>query len=187
MGEGPNRGGSSRRWAVQAVEGSPKRLRTDSIDLYRIHHPDPYTDIGEPLSALTDLVRAGKVRAIGSSDLPASEIVEAQWVPQRRGPHRLRTEQPTCSILDRGIEREILPACHRYGLGVLVWSPLAMGLLTGRYRKNAPRPDNARTDRVPRHLTDGRKLDAVLRISLPHPHGPAPTPVPRAIRRVRMP
>ncbi|RPK33366.1 General stress protein 69 [Streptomyces sp. ADI92-24] len=125
MGEGPNRGGSSRRWAVQAVEGSPKRLRTDYIDLYRIHHPDPYTDIEETLSALTDLVRAGKVRAIGSSDLPASEIVEAQWVPQRRGRHRLRTEQPTYSILDRGIEREILPACHRYGLCVLVWSPLA--------------------------------------------------------------
>ncbi|MFE2036246.1 aldo/keto reductase [Streptomyces scopuliridis] len=95
MGEGPNRGGSSRRWVVQAVEGSLKRLRTDYIDLYQIHHPDPYTDIEGTLSALTDLVRAGKVRAIGSSNLPASEIVEVQWVSQRRGLHCLRTEQPT--------------------------------------------------------------------------------------------
>ncbi|MFE4644620.1 aldo/keto reductase [Streptomyces sp. NPDC056730] len=164
MGEGPNRGGSSRRWVVQAVEGSLKRLRTDYIDLYQIHHPDPYTDIEETLSALTDLVRAGKVRAIGSSNLPASEIVEAQWVSQRRGLHRPRTEQPTYSILNRAIEREILPVCHRYGLGALVWSPLAMGLLTGRYRKNAPRPDNARMNWVSRHLTDERKLDAVERL-----------------------
>ncbi|WP_329074034.1 aldo/keto reductase [Streptomyces niveus] len=161
MGEGPNRGGSSRRWVVQAVEGSLKRLRTDYIDLYQIHHPDPHTDAEETLSALTDLVRAGKVRAIGSSNLPASEIVEAQWVSERRGLHRPRTEQPTYSILNRAIEREILPVCHRYGLGVLVWSPLAMGLLTGRYRKNAPRPDNARMNWVSQHLTDERKLDAV--------------------------
>ncbi|WP_093911296.1 aldo/keto reductase [Streptomyces sp. cf386] len=157
MGEDPNRSGSSRRWVVQAVEGSLKRLQTDYIDLYQIHHPDPHTDIEETLSALTDLVRAGKVRAIGSSNLPASEIVEAQWVSQQRGLHRLRTEQPTYSILNRGIEREVLPTCRRYGLGVLVWSPLAMGLLTGSYRKNAPRPDNA----VSRHLTDERKLEAV--------------------------
>jgi aryl-alcohol dehydrogenase-like predicted oxidoreductase len=159
MGEEPNRGGSSRRWVVQAVEGSLKRLQTDYIDLYQIHHPDPHTE--ETLSALTDLVRAGKVRAIGSSNLSASEIVEAQWVSQQRGLHRLRTEQPTYSILNRGIEREVLPTCRRYGLGVLVWSPLAMGLLTGRYRKNAPRPDNARMQWVSRHLTDERKLDAV--------------------------
>lgn len=161
MGEGPNRSGSSRRWVIQAVEGSLKRLQTDYIDLYQIHHPDPHTDIEETLSALTDLVRAGKVRAIGSSNLPASDIVEAQWVSQRRGLHRLRTEQPTYSILNRGIEREILPACRRYGIGVLVWSPLAMGLLTGRYRKNAPRPAGARMHWVPKHLTDEHKLDAV--------------------------
>ncbi|MEU7473963.1 aldo/keto reductase [Streptomyces sp. NPDC044984] len=161
MGGGPNHSGSSRRWIVQAVEGSLKRLRTDYIDLYQIHHPDPHTDVEETLSALTDLVRAGKVRAIGSSNLPASEIVEAQWVSQQRGLHRLRTEQPTYSILNRGIEREVLPTCRRYGLGVLVWSPLAMGLLTGRYRKNTPRPDNPRMQWVPRHLTDEHKLDAV--------------------------
>ncbi|MET9914398.1 aldo/keto reductase [Streptomyces sp. NPDC006476] len=161
MGEGPNRSGSSRRWVIQAVEGSLKRLQTDYIDLYQIHHPDPHTDIEETLSALTDLVRAGKVRAIGSSNLLASDIVEAQWVSQRRGLHRLRTEQPTYSILNRGIEREVLPACRRFGIGVLVWSPLAMGLLTGRYRKNAPRPAGARMHWVPKHLTDERKLDAV--------------------------
>ncbi|MBA2811276.1 aldo/keto reductase [Streptomyces sp. KM273126] len=161
MGKSPNRSGSSRRWIVQAVEGSLRRLRTDYIDLYQIHHPDPHTDIEETLSALTDLVRAGKVRAIGSSNLPASEIVEAQWVSQQRGLHRLRTEQPTYSMLNRGIEREVLPTCRRYGLGVLVWSPLAMGLLTSRYRKNTPQPTGARMQWVPGHLTDERKLDAV--------------------------
>ncbi|WP_307134855.1 aldo/keto reductase [Streptomyces aurantiacus] len=161
MGEGPNRSGSSRRWIAKAVEGSLRRLRTDYIDLYQIHHPDPRTDIEETLSALTDLVRAGKVRAIGSSNLPASDIVEAQWVSRQRALHRLRTEQPTYSILNRGIEREILPTCRRYGMGVLVWSPLAMGLLTGRYRQGAAQQSNARMHWVPNHLTDERKLDAV--------------------------
>ncbi|WP_345578528.1 aldo/keto reductase [Nonomuraea rosea] len=161
MGTDPNRGGSSRRWIVTAVEHSLRRLRTDHIDLYQIHHPDPRTDIEETLSALSDLVRSGKVRAIGSSNAPASEIVEAQWAAERRGLQRLRTEQPTYSILNRGIEREILPTCRRYGMGTLVWSPLAMGLLTGRYRKGGPEPRNARMNWVPRHLTDERKLDAV--------------------------
>jgi aryl-alcohol dehydrogenase-like predicted oxidoreductase len=149
MGEDPNRSGSSRRWVVQAAEGSPKRLRTDCIDLYRIHHPGPHTDIEEPLSALTGLVRAGKVRAIGSSSLPASEIVETQWASQRRGLHRPRTEQPTYSVLNRGIEREVLPTCRRCGLGVPVRGPLATGLLTGRYRRGTPRPDNPRTHGAP--------------------------------------
>jgi aryl-alcohol dehydrogenase-like predicted oxidoreductase len=161
MGEGPNRGGSSRRWIIAEVEHSLRRLQTDHIDLYQIHHPDPGTDIEETLSALTDLVRSGKVRAIGSSNLPASEIVEAQWVAERRGLQRFRTEQPPYSILDRGIEREILPACQRYGMGVLVWSPLAMGLLTGRYRKGQSQTGNPRMHWVPKHLTDERKLDAV--------------------------
>ncbi|MFD8283777.1 aldo/keto reductase [Streptomyces malaysiensis] len=164
MGEDPNRGGSSRRWIVTEVEQSLRRLGTDHIDLYQVHHPDPHTDIEETLSALTDLVRSGKVRAIGSSNLPASEIVEAQWVADRRGLHRFRTEQPTYSILNRAIEREVLPVCHRYGMGVLVWSPLAMGLLTGRYRKGGPTVRNERMKWVPRHLTDERKLDAVERL-----------------------
>ncbi|MGW7619255.1 aldo/keto reductase [Streptomyces antimycoticus] len=164
MGEDPNRGGSSRRWIITEVEHSLRRLRTDHIDLYQMHHPDPRTDIEETLSALTDLVRSGKVRAIGSSNLPASEIVEAQWVAERRGLQRFRTEQPTYSLLNRGIEREILPVCQRYGMGTLVWSPLAMGLLTGRYRKGGPSVRNARMNWVPRHLTDERKLDTVERL-----------------------
>jgi aryl-alcohol dehydrogenase-like predicted oxidoreductase len=162
MGEDPNRRGSSRRWIVTEVEHSLRRLQTDHIDLYQVHHPDPGTDIEETLSALTDLVRSGKVRAIGSSSVPASEIVEAQWVAERRGLHRFRTEQPPYSILNRGIEREVLPVCERYGMGTLVWSPLAMGLLTGRYRKGQrPETQNARMHWVPNHMTDERKLDAV--------------------------
>ena len=164
MGEGSNRSGNSRRWIVAEVEHSLRRLQTDYIDLYQLHHPDPRTDIEETLSALTDLVRSGKVRAIGSSNLPPSQIVEAQWMSERHALQRLRTEQPTYSILNRGIEREVLPTCRRYGMGVLVWSPLAMGLLTGRYRKGRSQADNPRMHWVPKHLTDERKLDAVERL-----------------------
>jgi aryl-alcohol dehydrogenase-like predicted oxidoreductase len=135
MGEGRNRGGNSRRWIVKAVEESLQRLQTDWIDLYQIHRPDPATDIEETLSALTDLVRQGKIRAFGSSTFPAEEIAEAQHVSERRGLGRFRTEQPPYSILSRGIEASVLPACRRYGMGVLVWSPLAFGFLTGKYRK----------------------------------------------------
>ncbi|MEV4052012.1 aldo/keto reductase [Amycolatopsis sp. NPDC049688] len=159
MGPGPNRQGNSRRWIISAVEGSLRRLGVDHIDLYQLHHPEPGTDIEEPLSALTDLLRAGKVRAIGHSNLPASEIVEAQWVAQRRGLARFRTEQLHYSILNRGAEHEILPVCDRYGLGVLVWSPLSMGLLTGRYRKETA--SAGRLHWAPKHLTDPRKLAAV--------------------------
>jgi aryl-alcohol dehydrogenase-like predicted oxidoreductase len=159
---GPNRRGSSRRWLVDAVEGSLRRLGVDHIDLYQVHHPDPDTDVEETLAALTDLLQTGKVRAIGHSGLPASEIVEAQWVAERRGLARFRTEQPPYSILDRGIERDVLPTCARYGMGTLVWSPLAMGMLTGRYRKGGgEQRSEARMRWVPRHMTDERKLDAV--------------------------
>ncbi|ADJ44870.1 aldo/keto reductase [Amycolatopsis mediterranei S699] len=162
MGAGPNERGNSRRWIISAVEGSLRRLGVDHLDLYQLHHSEPGTDIEEPLSALTDLLRAGKVRAIGHSNLPASDIIEAQWVAQRRGLARFRTEQLHYSLLDRGVEREILPVCRRHGLGVLVWSPLSMGLLTGRHRKNGGEPASAgRLHWVPRHLTDERKLDAV--------------------------
>ena len=149
MGEDPNQQGNSRRWIMQAVEASLRRLQTDHIDLYQIHRPSPETDIEETLSALTDLMRAGKVRAIGSSTFPASEIVEAQWVAERRGLARFRTEQPPYSILDRGIEREVLPACERYGMGVMVWSPLSKGMLTGRYRKGQALPDSLRVKVFP--------------------------------------
>ncbi|WIV55820.1 aldo/keto reductase [Amycolatopsis nalaikhensis] len=178
MGPGANQRGSSRRWIVSAVEGSLRRLGVDHIDLYQAHHPEPGTDIEETLGALTDLLRAGKVRAIGHSNLPASDIVEAQWVARRCGLARFRSEQPHYSILNRGIEREILPVCERYGLGVLVWSPLAMGLLAGRLRKgNGETASAGRLHWARRHMTDERKLDAVealaqvaddAGVSLPH-------------------
>jgi aryl-alcohol dehydrogenase-like predicted oxidoreductase len=161
MGEDPNQQGNSRRWIMQAVEASLRRLQTDYIDLYQIHRPSPDTDIEETLSALTDLMRAGKVRAIGSSTFPVSEIVEAQWVAERRGLARFRTEQPPYSILDRSIEREVLPVCERYGMGTLVWSPLSKGMLTGRYRKGQPLPDSIRVKYLPRQMSDARSLDAV--------------------------
>jgi aryl-alcohol dehydrogenase-like predicted oxidoreductase len=160
MGDDPNRAGNSRRWIVTEVENSLRRLQVDHVDLYQIHRPSPDTDIEETLSALTDLVRSGKVRAIGSSTFPASEIVEAQWVAERRGLERFRTEQPPYSIVNRGIEREVLPACERYGMGALVWSPLAMGLLTGRYRKGQ-QTDSPRMNFAPGRLTHERKLDVV--------------------------
>lgn len=163
MGSDPNQQGNSRRWLVREVEASLRRLQTDRIDLYQIHRPAPDTDIEETLSALTDLMRAGKVRAIGSSTFPASEIVEAQWVADRRGLARFRTEQPSYSILNRGIEREVLPACQRYGMGALVWSPLAMGLLTGRYRRGQ-QTESRRVTINPRYMTDDGKLDAVERL-----------------------
>lgn len=138
MGEGRNRSGNSRRWITRAVEESLTRLQTDWIDLYQIHRPDESTDIEETLSALTDLVHQGKIRAFGCSTFPAEEIVEAHQVSERRGLLRFRTEQPPYSILARGIETSVLPTCARYGMGVLTWSPLAYGFLTGRYRKGQP-------------------------------------------------
>ena len=156
----PNQLGASRRWLIRAVEDSLRRLQTDHLDLLQIHQPDPDTDLEETLGALTDLIRDGKVRAIGTSSLPASEMVEAQWVSERRGLARFRTEQPTYSILTRGIEREVLPVAQQFGLGTLVWSPLAGGLLTGRYRKG----QQAQTHRSRygfAHLKDERRLDAV--------------------------
>ncbi|MDG4789664.1 aldo/keto reductase [Micromonospora sp. WMMD1102] len=138
MGEGRNRSGNSRRWILRAVEESLRRLDTEWIDLYQVHRPDPATDIEETLSVLSDLVRQGKIRAFGCSTFPAEEIVEAQHVSARRGFERFRSEQPPYSILARGIETSLLPVCQRYGMGVLVWSPLAFGFLTGRYRRDQP-------------------------------------------------
>ncbi|TCO38092.1 aryl-alcohol dehydrogenase-like predicted oxidoreductase [Kribbella antiqua] len=156
----PNRSGASRRWLIQALDDSLRRLGTDYVDLFQIHQPDPDTDIEETLSALTDLVRAGKVRAIGTSSLPASNLVQSHWVAERRGLTRLRTEQPPYSILNRGIEREVLPVVQEYGMGALVWSPLAGGLLTGRYRKGQENSTH-RSRFGFRHLSDERRLDAV--------------------------
>ncbi|TVT60874.1 aldo/keto reductase [Amycolatopsis rhizosphaerae] len=160
MGDDPNQRGNSRRWIIAEVENSLRRLQTDHLDLYQVHRPDPSVDVEETLSALSDLIHSGKVRAIGSSCFPASEIVEAQWVAERRGLQRFRTEQPTYSILNRGIEREVLPVCQQYGMGTLVWSPLAGGLLTGRYRKGQ-QADTHRANYGFKHLSDERRLDAV--------------------------
>ncbi|GAA4195330.1 aldo/keto reductase [Microbispora amethystogenes] len=162
MGDDPNRQGASRRWVMTAVENSLRRLGTDHIDLFQIHRPDPDTDVEETLSALTDLIRSGKVRAIGSSTMPASDIVEAQWVAERRGLERFHTEQPPYSILNRGIESEVLPVAQRFGMGTLVWSPLAQGLLTGRVRKG--QHNDLRRAGLFRHLNDERRLDAVERL-----------------------
>ncbi|MGW4380656.1 aldo/keto reductase [Kitasatospora sp. NPDC004531] len=135
MGTGPNRGGNSRRWIMRAVEDSLRRLRTDWIDLYQVHRPDSRTDVEETLSALGDLVRQGKIRTFGCSTFPAAEIVESHWVAERRALPRFRTEQPPYSILARGIESSVLPVAQRHRMGVLTWSPLASGFLTGRYRR----------------------------------------------------
>jgi aryl-alcohol dehydrogenase-like predicted oxidoreductase len=138
MGEGPNMGGNSRRWIVREVEASLRRLRTDWIDLYQIHRPDHTTDVEETLSALTDLVRAGKIRAFGCSAFPVEEIVEAHHVSERRGLGRFRTDQPPYNMLARGIEAAVLPVARRYGMGVLTFSPLGWGFLTGKIRKDQP-------------------------------------------------
>jgi aryl-alcohol dehydrogenase-like predicted oxidoreductase len=159
MGDDPNRQGTSRRWVMTSVEGSLRRLQTDHVDLYQVQRLDPATGIEETLSALSDLVHSGKVRAIGSSTTPASDIVEAQWVAERRGLERFRTEQPPYSILNRAIEREVLPVTQRYGMGTLVWGPLAQGLLTGRVRKGER--NDLRRAGLFRHLNDERRLDAV--------------------------
>src|SRR5687768_15590631 len=129
MGDDPNQFGNSRRWIVKEVEDSLRRLNTDWIDLYQIHRPEADTDIDETLGALTDLVRAGKVRAIGSSTFPAAQIVEAQWTAQLRNRERFVTEQPPYSLLARGIEADVLPTCRRHRIGVIPWSPLAGGWL----------------------------------------------------------
>jgi aryl-alcohol dehydrogenase (NADP+) len=137
MGPGRNERGNSRLWITREVESSLRRLRTDHIDLYQIHRPEHETDVEETLGALTDLQRAGKIRFFGSSTFPGWQIVEAQWVAERRGLARFRTEQPPYSIFVRSTELDVLPVTQRYGMGVLVWSPLCRGWLTGRYRRDA--------------------------------------------------
>ncbi|MFF4247091.1 aldo/keto reductase [Streptomyces sp. NPDC001822] len=138
LGEGRNRSGNSRRWIVRAVEDSLRRLDTEWIDLYQVHRPDHTTDVEETLSVLGDLVTAGKIRAFGCSAFPAEDLVEAHHVAERRGLMRLRTEQPPYSILARGIERSVLPTAQRLGMGVLTWSPLASGYMSGAYREGRP-------------------------------------------------
>ncbi len=166
MGDDPNRQGSSRRWIIRAVEDSLRRLNTDWIDLYQVHRPRTDTDIEETLGALTDLVHQGKIRYIGASTFPASQIVEAQWVARDRGYQRFVTEQPAYSMLVRRIEDDILPTCQRYGMGVLSYSPLTGGWLSGRWRKDGGQQASSRAGRLPERFdlslpANQRKLDAV--------------------------
>ena len=167
----PNKRGNSRRWITREVENSLRRLQTDWIDLYQVHRPDPATDIEETLGALTDLQRQGKIRVFGSSTYPAHEIVEAQWVAERRGLGRFVTEQPPYSILVRGIEADVLPTAKKYGMGIIPWSPLAGGWLTGRYRKGQDVPESHRAQRLPGRYDlsnpgNRAKLDAAEELAL---------------------
>jgi aryl-alcohol dehydrogenase-like predicted oxidoreductase len=133
MGKDPNAQGNSRRWIIAECEHSLRRLGTDYIDLYQIHRPSPETDIDETLAALSDLVHAGKIRYFGCSTFPAHQIVEAHWIAERRNRERFVTEQPPYSILVRAVESDVLPVCQQFGMGVLSWSPLAGGWLSGQF------------------------------------------------------
>ncbi|MGH9130603.1 MAG: aldo/keto reductase [Acidimicrobiales bacterium] len=164
-GGNPNRRGNSRRWIVREVEASLRRLGTDWIDLYQVHRPDPDTDIAETLGALSDLRQQGKIRAFGSSTFPAHQVVEAQWASEWHALGRFVTEQPPYSILARGVEADLLPVAEQYGLGVMPWSPLAGGWLSGRYRKGVQVPASHRGERMPARYdlsdpSNQAKLDA---------------------------
>jgi aryl-alcohol dehydrogenase-like predicted oxidoreductase len=172
MGDDPNQRGNSRRWIVRAVESSLRRLGTDWIDLYQIHRYDPRVDLDETLGALSDLVHQGKVRYIGHSTFPVSAIVEAQWTARERNRERFVCEQPPYSILTRGIEADVLPTCARYGMGVITYSPLAGGWLSGRYRKDSDQqgPMSPARQKLANRFDlslpeNQRKLDAAERLS----------------------
>ncbi|HUP75785.1 MAG TPA: aldo/keto reductase [Acidimicrobiales bacterium] len=163
MGPDQNQRGNSRRWIMKAVDDSLRRLQTDWIDLYQIHRPDLLTAIDETVSALSDLVRAGKIRYWGTSTFPAADLVEAHRSAASVGGIAPHCEQPPYSIFCRGIERDVLAVCQRYSMGVLTWSPLSGGWLTGKYRRGSPAPASSRGDTNPDHF-DGRnpaKFDAV--------------------------
>ena len=167
----PNQRGNSRRWIVREVENSLRRLQTDWIDLYQVHRPDPHTDLEETLGALTDLQSQGKIRAFGCSTYPPSQIVEAHWISERRGLGRFVTEQPPYSLLVRGVEAELLPVTERYGMGVLPWSPLAGGWLSGGYRKGMDAPTSQRASRMPARYdlstpANQAKLEAVEQLAV---------------------
>jgi aryl-alcohol dehydrogenase-like predicted oxidoreductase len=170
-GGDPNKRGNSRRWVVQEVEASLTRLQTDWIDLYQVHRPDAGTDDDETLAALTDLQHEGKIRAFGSSTFSAHRMVEDQWISERRGLGRFVTEQPPYSLLDRGIERDVLPVAEQFHMGVIPWSPLAGGWLTGRFRKGQDAPQTNRAKMMPGRFdladpVNQAKLDAVEDLTL---------------------
>ncbi len=167
----PNQRGNSRRWIVKEVEESLRRLQTDWIDLYQVHRPDTGTDDDETIAALTDLQRQGKIRAFGSSTFPAHRIVEGQWISEKRALGRFVTEQPPYSLLVRGIEADVLPVAEQYRMGVIPWSPLAGGWLTGRFRKGQDTPETHRSKLMPHRFdldspANAAKLDAVEDLAL---------------------
>ena len=166
----PNSGGGSRRWIIREVENSLRRLGTDYIDLYQVHRPSAHIDLDETLGALSDLVRQGKVRYIGSSSYSGSQIVEAQWVARKRNLQRFVTEQPPYSMLVRGVEEDVLPTALRHGMGTLTYSPLAGGWLSGRWRKeSASSPTSSARPPARFDMSDPanqRKLDAVEKLAL---------------------
>jgi aryl-alcohol dehydrogenase-like predicted oxidoreductase len=171
MGDDPNRRGNSRRWIFREVESSLTRLKTDWIDLYQVHRPEEGTDIEETLGALSDLVHQGKIRYLGSSTFPASQVVEAQWAARERGLERFVCEQPPYSLLVRGVEGDLLPTARRHGMGVIPWSPLAGGWLSGGWRKGQEPPSSTRAQRLPARYDlslpeNRRKLDAADALAL---------------------
>jgi len=144
MGDGINAWGSHRNHIIEGCHASLKRLGTDYIDLYQLHRPHPDVPIDETLRALDDLIRAGKVRSIGTSTFAAWQVTEALWASKELGLNRFVTEQPPYNLLDRRIERELVPMCQTFGIGILPWAPLAGGLLTGKYKPGQDRPSDAR-------------------------------------------
>ncbi|NHN34048.1 aldo/keto reductase [Paenibacillus agricola] len=147
MGNGINRRGNSKRWIKNALEDSLRRLQTDYVDVYQLHRPDLDTDIEETLGILTDLVKEGKIRYIGTSGFQAWQLTESQWASERWKLERFASEQPPYSILNRSIELDVLAAAQKYGLGVLVWSPLSGGLLTGKYSVGQTAEAGSRAER----------------------------------------
>ena len=155
----PNAAGSSRRHIIEQCEASLRRLQTDYIDIYQIHRPRPVVAIDETLRALDDLVRSGKVRYLGSSTFAAWQVVESLWVAKELGLNRFVSEQPPYHILDRRIERELVPMALTYGIGLIPWSPLAGGLLTGKYTRGLPAPEGARYARPEDEPRQSRRLN----------------------------
>ena len=169
MGDDPNQRGGSRRWIIREVESSLRRLGTDWIDLYQVHRPSLDTDVDETLGALTDLVQQGKIRYIGSSSYSGSQIVEAQWTARERGLQRFRTEQPPYSLLVRGIELDVLPTAQRHGMGILTYSPLSGGWLSGSWTADSS-PTSPARQRLARRFDmslpeNQRKLEAVEQLA----------------------
>ena len=165
MDQDPNHRGASRTWIIKEVENSLRRLGTDYIDLYQVHRPDETVDIDETLGALSDLIQHGKVRMIGTSTFPAEKLVEAHWCSERRNREKFSTEQPPYSIFARRIEADVLPTCERYNMGVVVWSPLSQGWLTGKWR-HGQKPNDTQRQNLQPHLYQMERKDNIRKLDL---------------------